>query len=157
MHDFTNGSIHNRRIARYVILAAIALTWAGCGSSGPKYWPISGRVTFQGKPVTKASIRLTNVKTGIDVLATLNADGTYEILSGKKTGLPEATYQVSIVPDVDISNFKQTETGLLVAVGPPPPPPQNIPTRYQEPNTSGLTLTVKPESNAFDVDMQPGT
>lgn len=156
MRDAAKGSMHNRRVVRCAILATMAFVLAGCGSSGPKYWPISGRVTFQGEPVTKASIRLTNAKAGIDVLAKLDADGKYEILGGKKMGLPEATYQVSIVPDVDISNLKQTKTGVMVAVGPPPPPPRNIPPRYQKPGASGLTLTVKPESNVFDVDMQPG-
>ena len=153
MHDILRELLHRRQITRFVGFVIMALMLWGCGRSGPKYWPVNGRVTFQGKPVAKASIRFVNLKLAIDVLAKLDADGRYEILSGKKMGLPEETYQVAVVPDVDTSNFKTTKGGLVVSTGPPPPPP-NIPERYHEPDTSGLTLTVKPESNTFDVDMQ---
>ena len=154
MRDVPGEWLHHHRITRFVGFAMMALMLSGCGQSGPKYWPVDGGVTFRGKPVTKASIRFTNLKLGIDVLAKLNADGKYEILSGEKMGLPEETYQVAVIPEVDVSHFKMTKGGLMVPTGPPPPPPSDIPERYYEPGTSGLTLTVKPESNTFDVDMQ---
>jgi hypothetical protein len=155
MHNMLGEWLHHHRITRFVGFAIMALIVWGCGQSGPRYWPINGRVTFQAKPVANASIRFINLKLGIDVLAKLDADGKYEVVSGKKMGLPEETYQVAIAPEVDISNLKVTKTGLVVAIGPPPPPPRNIPERYHEPDTSALSLTVKPESNTFDVDMQP--
>ena len=39
----------------------------------------------------------------------------------------------------------------------PPPKPacHDIPEKYRSPSTSGLTLTIKPGNNPFDVDMQP--
>jgi hypothetical protein len=154
MHDILGERLHRHRIARFVGFALAALALWGCGRSGPRYWPVNGKVTFQGKPVAKASIRFISLKLGVDVLAKLDADGKYEVVSGKKMGLPEETYQVAITPEVDISNVKVTKTGLVVAVAPPPPPPRNIPERYHEPVTSGLTMTVKPETNTFEVDMK---
>ena len=136
-----------------MILAAL---W-GCGRSGPAYWPISGKVTFQGKPVTVGQIRICNPKEGIDIIQSLSADGQYTIITGKRQGLPEGPYQVAIVPKLDFSKMERDSNGLPIPSTVPSAAernPPNIPRKYHDPASSGLTLTVKPEPNTFDVDMQ---
>lgn len=144
-------------IARLLCLAALALTLLGCGRSGPAYWPISGKVTFQGKPVGSASIRFCNSKAGIDVVELLDANGQYTVVTGDRKGIPEGQYEVAVMPKLDFSNAKCDENGLPVRSTMPSAlerNPPNIPTKYHDPATSGLTLTVKAEPNTFDVDMQ---
>lgn len=136
--------------------AILAVLW-GCGRSGPAYWPISGKVTFQGKPVAVGQIRFCNPKQGIDVIESLRADGQYTIITGKRQGLPEGQYQVAIVPKLDFSRMKRAPDGLPIPSTMPSAAernPPNIPQKYHDPAASGLTVTVKSEPNTFDVDMQ---
>src|SRR5262245_38322577 len=39
-----------------LVLAAVALSFAGCGSSGPEIAYVSGHITLDGKPLVLASI-----------------------------------------------------------------------------------------------------
>jgi hypothetical protein len=136
----------------------VAVMLSGCGPSGPAYWPISGKVTFQGKPVAIGEIRFCNSKIGIDVVESLKGDGQYVVVTGKRNGLPEGEYQVAIMPKLDFSKVKCEKDGRPIASTMPTPlerNPPNIPRNYRSPATSNLTVTVKPTSNTFDVDMQP--
>lgn len=158
MHDTSCKPSRPRRTIRLVCLAAIVLMLPGCGRSGPEYWPVSGKVTFRGKPVATASVRFSNPQAGVDVVAELDADGKYVILTAGGKGLPEGTYQMAVVPNVSFANVKTTPGGLVLPSSMPSAQKMNtpnIPERYHDPATSGLTMTVKPESNTFDVDMRP--
>ena len=112
-----------------------------------KLCPVAGKVTFQGKPVTAGMIRFSNTQAPVDMLARLGPDGYYEVIRGHGPGLPEGTYQVAIVPP-----RPDRPLGPMAPSKPVEFP--NIPEKYRQPSTSGLTLTVKPGRNNFDVDMQ---
>lgn len=121
---------------------------AGCGQTHETLYPVSGKVTFQGKPVSAGIIRFSNKKVGIDITAPLCADGGYEMIMARGSGLPTGAYQVSVLPP---------RFDLPIGAKPPfPKTPKclDIPEQYRLPLTSGLTMTVKSEINRFDVDMQ---
>ena len=144
------------RIDRWLWVAAIA-TVVGCGPSGPTYWPITGKVTFRGEPVSVAQLRLSNSDAGIDVIVPLDADGRFTIITGDKKGLPEGEYHVAVVPKLDFSKMQTEPNGRPIPSTMPTfeeRHPKNIPDQYHNPMTSGLTLTVKPEPNVFDVEMK---
>ena len=152
-----NVSLRHHRIAWLVCFAATALTPWGCGRSGPEYWPVRGNVTFRGKPVAVGLVRFSNPQMGVDVVAELDADGKYVIVTAGGRGLPKGRYHVAIVSKVDFSKVKSAPDGLPIPSTMPSAAernPPNIPQKYHDPATSGLTLTVKPEPNTFDVDMQ---
>ena len=129
--------------------AAAAFGLSGCRDSGPKHWPVVGKVTFQGKPVSEATIRFSNPATGVDVIAKLGPDGAYVVDTARGRGLPEGSYQVDITPIAPVP-----PGGML---GPPPPLPNrpDIPERYRQTSSSGLSLAVKSDTNTFDVEMLP--
>lgn len=131
-------------------VAAVAFGLSGCGDSGPKHWPLVGKVTFKGKPVSEATIRFSKPDAGVDIIATLGPDGAYAVDTARGAGLPEGTYQVAIIP----APAKAPQGPML---GPPTPAPKrpDIPERYRQTMSSGLTMTVKPGNNSFDVDMLP--
>ena len=142
--------------SRCACVAAFLALAAGCGPSGPNYWPISGKVTFHGKPVTNGQIRFCNFKTGIDVVESLNPEGQFKIVTGVRNGLPEEEYQVAVMPKLDFSRVKSDKNGFPIPSTMPSEAernPPNIPRKYRDPMTSGLKMTVKPESNTFNVDM----
>jgi hypothetical protein len=123
-------------------------TLLGCGKSGPKALPVTGKVTCQGKPVSAASIRFSNPQAGVDLLAKLDADGKYAVVTANGPGLPEGTYQVAIVPDV--KNAPVGTFGTPPAINRP-----DIPEKYRSPTTSELSVTVKSAAADFNVDMRP--
>ena len=136
-----------------ISFATMVSMLCGCGPSGPAYWPVSGQVTFHGQPVKEATIRFSNPNAGVDVTAELDADSNYVIV-GEKKGLPEGTYQVAITPILNYDNIKQTPSGMVIPSSMPSPKRADIPFQYQDVAASGLTMTVKPEANTFNVDMK---
>ena len=92
--------------------AIAALALSGCGQSGPKPCQITGKVTFQGKPVSAASIRFSNPRAGVDITAKLDDHGKYTVATARGTGLPEGTYAVAIMPgreSVPVGVFVKTQ------------------------------------------------
>jgi hypothetical protein len=118
----------------------------GCHHSGPQYNPVTGKVTFRGQPVADGRIRFNNPQAPVDVTAILKSDGSYEIVMASGKGMPEGTYAVAVLPPMAKSSL-----GPMVSVKPQSYP--NIPDKYRNPSTSGLTFVVKSGNNTFDVDM----
>ena len=131
-------------------LAANGLT--GCSSAptdGDKRptGSVRGKVTFKGAPVTAGSVRFVaseNEAYG----AELDADGAFAIAAQ----VPAATYKVAISPP--------TQNPTMGPDGMPKPSEgkgaENVPPKYSNAATSGLTAEVKPGDNSeFTFDMQP--
>jgi hypothetical protein len=72
-------------LARVCCLAA-ALALAGCGRSGPRTYPVSGTVTFNGSPLPDGSIVFMPVDSHVAADAGTIHDGrfTFEAKEGKK-------------------------------------------------------------------------
>ena len=145
-------SKHSRCVNRWlgqgpVPFLLLAVTVFGCGKNGPELAPISGRVTFQGKAVSSGTVRLSNPSAGVDVLATLQPDGTYVVRMGNDKGLPKGTYAVAVVPP-------RVDAPVGAMASPPIPKRPDIPERYRDPSSSGLTLVVESGENVFDIDMR---
>jgi hypothetical protein len=124
------------------------LATLGCNRGEP-LGQVSGRVTYQGQPVTEGIVVFANPTLGVHRASKLGADGRYEVFTNGRPGLPLGSYQVSVAPPVD-----------ELVIGPintPPKPREyaNLPKKYRSPATSGLTLEVKSGENPFDVLMMP--
>jgi hypothetical protein len=119
---------------------------AGC-SQGPEMGQVSGKVTFQGQPVTEGSITFLNLAEGGSAGGDLKPDGTYTVLGGASPG----EYTVVVNPPVEIVD---TDPGKS-----PPAPMEknmpNIPLKYRMLGTSTLKTTIKAGPNTCDFDMQP--
>jgi len=110
----------------------------GCGSQKVKLAEVSGRVTFQSKPVGDGvRVRFWNAEAGTDILAKLDAEGRYRVGMAEGYGLPPAAYQVAVYPPDLAPNFP------------------TVPKKYRDPKTSGLSLDLTPQGAEFDIDMQP--
>jgi glycine/D-amino acid oxidase-like deaminating enzyme len=140
--------MHWSCIKKWAAVVSMAVVLSGCGGRREKLCPIAGRVTLQGKPISTGMIRFSSTQAPIDMLANLGPDGTYEITRGQGPGLPEGTYRVAIMPSMGnrpIGDFTQNKAAT---------PNPDIPNKYRDLSTSGLTFVVKPGSNTFDVDMR---
>ncbi len=117
---------------------------AGCGRGMPM-GQVSGRVTFEGNPVTEAQL-VFQPERGPAASGLLDADGRYRLSThAPGDGAVQGLHRVTIVP---------AEAGVQLQPGQPPAPPSapkfNLPNEYLRPETSGLTADVKAGSNTFD-------
>lgn len=125
---------------------------SGCGGGKPA-GKVSGKVTFNGAPVTEAAIVFENQAAGVSAKVNLGPDGTYVAKTADSIGLPPGNYQVAVTP----SQVAETDEVPLVAApsGNEQDPPSAIPAKYHSPATSGLTADVKAGDNPpFDFDLK---
>ncbi len=125
------------------LTALICLFAVGCGGSGPVYYDVTGKVTYNDAPVKEGEISFENSDKGYAATSTLN-NGEY------KVSLPAASYKVVVRPVME-------EVG-----GSPDSPPSlqykkvdDIPKKYRETATSGLTAEVTPSVTSFSFGLAP--
>jgi hypothetical protein len=136
-------------------LALLALICAGCGSGTTT---VSGRVTYQGKPIPGGSIVLYCADKQI-VHAILGADGTYTI-----PDVPRGEAVITIQTPQPKPYMIKHRLNLPPAVNGPAPavvePARGeevvqLPLRYTLPEESGLTVMVEGKNLTHDIDLRP--
>jgi hypothetical protein len=130
------------------LMAVLGSVLAGCGS-GEVRGRIVGKITFQGKPLSEGLVFFSNNDNGTHMSGEVKSDGSYEIITAKGAGLPLGVYQVRVRPPLEPLPSGPSR------VAPKPKEYPNIPSKYRDFGTSGLTLTVKEGANPLDIDMQP--
>src|SRR5581483_4577514 len=130
-----------RSVVAAALLGAAVVLAAGC-SSAEKPIDISGKVTFNGEPVTEGSIQFIDDTTGRGTEVDLGPDGTY------MASLFKGEYKVVVTPPylVDMSSGMPNPYYKKV---------KNIPKKYHSTATSGLTAVVKPEQTTHDFALRP--
>ena len=113
-----------------------ACSWIGCGQGNPT-GSISGKVTHNGEPLTTGVVMFLDSDAGIGASAELDADGVYEVLS-----LPTGQYQVAIQAPPAPSPEEVASGAQLEKL--------EIPDKYLDPQTSGLTATITEGENSAD-------
>jgi hypothetical protein len=139
------GRVENDGIAwRLICRSTMALVLgalAGCGSSYPKCIIVTGRVTYQGRPVKAGMVSFTRLgPTSSKELVRpasgdLQADGSYTMRTfGSGEGVLPGEYAVTIVA-FDYQRGRDEFQRL----------PSLIPTKYGSPETSGFKAIVPPD------------
>lgn len=129
-------------IASFICLVAAT----GCEQK-EKIGAVKGTVTFEGKPVSEAVVQFSNAEKAVYISAPVSASGTYRVETASGVGLPLGKYAVAVVPPVPVLITGQTP--------PPPKDHDDIPTKYRDAKTSGLTVDVVSGSVDFNIDMKP--
>lgn len=132
------------------------LVAGGCGQSGPRTIPVSGRVTYQDAAVPSGLIMFLpasdlECRPG---RAFIQSDGRYQATTIKKgDGLMAGEYRVSIMPaPLPNDDAQKKGAGAGGSSGGNRTSP-TIPSRYGNPETSGLKLTVDASANGITFDM----
>lgn len=132
----------------WVLVGALSLVGCG-GNDGPKLAPVTGLVTLNGNPLTVGTVYLipdaSKGTKGPLSLGKLDEKGRFELKSaGERAGAVVGFHKVRI----EVPNAQNSEG----------PVPASAPTvdlsRYNDPETSGLTIEVKEGDNnsaAFDL------
>ena len=137
------------RAARVCGFALLGCALAvGCRSEDP-LGTAAGRVTFNGAPVSEGSVVFSDAQ-GPTYVTDLESDGAFTFQVARGAGLPPGTYAVAIRPPRPnkpalgyvAPNYKQADHS-------------NIPKKYHDAKTSGLSVTVRAGTNApFEFDMK---
>jgi len=127
-----------------LLLPAVTLGSAGCGSGAVPTGEVSGMVTFEGKAVGEGLVTFQSDK-GTGDEAAINGDGSYAI----KKPLPVGDYKVMIMPPV----VKMQVDGKGPTVGVLKKMP-NMPEKYHTIGTTDLKATVNEGKNVINLDMK---
>jgi predicted small lipoprotein YifL len=139
-----------RAIARWMVLSLVAVGLAGCGESGPKLEPVTGKVTLvDGTPVIFGHVilhpDLSRGNQSMEMSQGTIREGVYTIMTGAREGAPAGKYKVSIeaAKEVDPNNPYFTEW--------------LADEKYVNPDKSGLLLDVVEEAaeGAYDFKLNP--
>lgn len=144
-----------RLLPRLGAAAVVILGAAGCGPQGPDLGPfglVSGKVTYEGKPVAQGMVTFNAPATGHVGTANLEADGTFTMQFNGRPGLPVGEYQVSIRPPLTAKpsgNSAPASRNNLYD----PNISKDIPMKYRYETSSGLVETVAEGENSFEFDL----
>jgi hypothetical protein len=149
--------------ARLLTGTVLGLLLCGCNPSGMgPQGQVSGKVTYQGKPLPGGRVTFLTSK-GLIFSGPIDAEGNYKV----KAAVGEAKVSV------DNSMLKKDEAPKVDIRHPPgvtPPPGVQVeadnssaitgtyvplPARFQSPDSSGLTCNVQSGSQTHDIDLKP--
>jgi len=115
----------------YFVWLVSFIPLVGCSDELPLK-NVKGSVSYQGTLLDHGSLRFFG-ENGRPIGSAIQSDGSYEI------DLLPGEYQVSVSsPPVPPPDHQEGD--------PLPPDPRQIPARYSQPNSSGLSMIVGPES-----------
>ncbi|WP_339728932.1 carboxypeptidase-like regulatory domain-containing protein [uncultured Gimesia sp.] len=139
-----------------LVLATLCLVGCGGGSTLPEgdTGTVTGKVTFNGKPVSEgASIVFLHKDKGITASSAIAADGSYALRMRREDAILVGDYQIGVTPptvELTPAEAEAVNTGKEL----PEKEWPEIPKKYRNPETSGVTFTVKAGENTFDLDMK---
>jgi hypothetical protein len=139
------------RIGSFVALVIGIVSLTGCESPPAPCFPVSGKVTFQKKPMTTGNvIFFPDASKGNSskesAFGFIEPDGSYTLTTNNRSGAPLGWYKVSIDP-----------VGVPKEIGKAPPPKgAPINPKYKKADTSGISIEVteNPKPGAYDIDLK---
>lgn len=147
------------------LCSLVCILGLGCGKAEkvPELFPVTGKVTYNGKAVPGAQVFFISdampaaKKKGKDaadqpmekpIIGICGDDGTYELFWGENhAGAPKGKYKVAISAVEPLAEGEDTESEV--------PRPNKVPLKYGKPATSGFTAQVKEdEDNEFNFELK---
>ena len=135
------------RASLLVLSAALAITPMACSRSGPELASVTGKVTYQGKPVMKGTVSFVATEPSRrNATGLLDPNGMYKLQTEEPGDGAE-------LGDYDVTIFSHDEPILDYTPKEPVKPKPLVPTKYESPKTSGLKRTVKSGSNTMNFEL----
>ena len=139
-------SVFGRRVPVLMGLLACVAWCDGCGPDSAPTGSVSGKVTHKGKPLTAGLVLFVNEELGVGASAALDSSGNYQIPS-----IQTGDYQVGFghPPAPGPEEVEKAEkNGAKIVI-----PKLDIPDKFLNPKTSGLTATVVEGDNTADFSL----
>jgi hypothetical protein len=145
-------------VTRFFCVAALLVPFApaGCGSN-PATSELRGKVTFKGKPVVQGQLSVISADGRVESCSI--DDGVYLLRRAPvgqhlQVAITGATYLVLPDPEFKEKMMKRANDPKTDYPEPKEPEdPRMVPSKYLNPQTSGLTVDVKPDQPVHDFDL----
>ena len=135
----------SRLPALWLLIGACAALTSGCGA---KTGELTGRVTFQDKHLQQGTVLVAS-SSGSVHSAVIQSDGTYTV-PGIPVGPARIAVncpdprEVKVIPRKKEQRVPAAATSKWIA----------SPEKYADPEMSGLSIDIKPGTNAFPIDLK---
>jgi hypothetical protein len=126
-------------------VVAIGVLLAGIVGCSKHESQVYGTVSYKGQALDRGTVRFEPTSGGAPAYSDVATDGSYELRTGRETGLKPGEYRATVVALEENLDWP--------GPGPPPPGKALTPLWYQNLDTSGLQYTVEPGSNEFDIEL----
>jgi hypothetical protein len=142
-------SIVSKQLSRIVVVGlSVICLLIGCtkAPSGPQRYPVSGKVTYNGKPVTSGLITFgtTGAQGGAD-FADVQKDGSYRVERGLANGEYFVVIQSYVRPPQEIPPPEFAKLGDANLA---------VPKKYTEPKTTDLKINVASNASTANFDLK---
>jgi hypothetical protein len=144
-----------QRIVRRCGWLALLLVIAGCG---PAKTEVSGIVRYKGEPLTSGDVLVVDAD-GMTYATPISSEGGYTA-----HGIPVGPARFAVLTGVRPQNVEKPRkrqpgerrgnTGLIERDTSKTPVKPQLPARYAAVGTSGLSTTLQPGPNTFDLDLE---
>jgi hypothetical protein len=126
----------------------LAILTAGCNQSGIDLAPVSGVVTFEGKPVVDAGVRFvpTESSKGPPASGATDEEGRFTLMTANQEGAVVGEHRVAIAK-TDVVAIPQRHGLPLYKIT------ERLPKKYSNYTTSDIAVTVKDDDNMFTFDL----
>ena len=143
--------------ASIVVLAYVQ----GCGRGLPDRGKVTGKVTYNGAPLTAGTVNFTPQDNTLRAAAgKINADGTYTLTTfDEGDGAIVGKHRVAVVAMESTLPPDRPKVGGGIPTQDPEylkkyQPKSLIPAKYMAPTTSELTFEVKKGRNSFNIELK---
>jgi hypothetical protein len=140
--------MHSGTVRRWAALfGVLGVFAAGCGDDRQKTAAVSGKITYNGRPVPNGTVTFIPDPAGPPATGEIQPDGTYTLTTYVKgDGAVPGRHKVVVVAMDDAAGKLPEERKPL--------PPPIVPAKYTSPATSTLTADVKAEDNTINFDLK---
>ena len=124
----------------FVVLLTLTVAAIGCRKGGPELAPVTGKVTYQGKPLPFGAVVFLP-ESGRTSTGIIQPDGTFQMVtSGRGNGAAVGKNKVRFACDASHDPSKKAPggAGLVISLGNP-----LIPQKYMSCETSGFEVVVQ--------------
>ena len=145
---------------RWIASALLVGFVLGCGAGGPAKYPVSGKVTLDGKPLAEVSVTFSPSDRKLPTSGgKTDAQGVYKLSTAQgDSGAVVGKYMVTLSGGASATDQKPEDQYKSASAAPglgggspaPESPKSPIPEKY---STTGIEKEVTAKSNTIDLDL----
>ena len=136
------------------VLIALCATAIGCGGGAdlPPIYPVKGKITLQGSPLSNYIVSFVPDKGDIGGSGNLGSDGSYSLSTvDGRPGCTLGKFKVVLRPRMDLDSAQEAMKNMKPLSKGQSKEKSKLPDTYGAPGTSPKEVEVKAESNVIDI------
>ena len=127
---------------KWIALVGLLTGLVGCGQSGPKLEPVSGKVLKDGKAMTNVSVAMVPEGSGVAAIGNADSSGMIVVQTNGRAGAMQGKYKIGVTEPTRPMTPESLKSGS--------PPPLSFDRKYESPQTSGFEFEVPSGGGKFE-------